>query len=287
MNVQNAKKWRALACALVLGLYGPARSADLPAKASSPASSASPVRIATGDFPPYADEASSSKGIAVSIVREAFALAGHKTEFTFLPWSRAQRDTLEGRFAASSHWGANEQRKRDFLLSDSILTEHWVFLHRVEDRFEWKNLSDLGQRRIGITRDYTYTPEFWAAVRNKTLVTDSVLNDLAGLRMLLAGRIDVLPLERSVACWLLSRNFEAGQAARVVAAAKPLSDDFETHLILPPNAPQSAALLRDFNTGLAKLKASKTYLELLRGVSCPKGLALQPATGGNTKPGKS
>jgi polar amino acid transport system substrate-binding protein len=276
----NRLGWMACCASIALAMAGRAQSADLAAKAQAP------VRIATGEFPPYADESSPSKGIAVSIVREAFALAGYRTEFSFLPWSRAQVETLAARFDASSHWGANEQRRKDFLLSDSILTEHWVFLHRREDALDWNSLADLGKRRIGVTRDYTYTPEFWAAMRNKTLVSEPVINDLAGLRMLLIGRIDVLPLERSVACWLLSRHFDAAQAARVMAARKSLSDDFQTHLILPPSAARSSELLRDFNAGLAKLKASKVYGELLRGVTCPKGLEAR-STAGTAKPPNS
>jgi polar amino acid transport system substrate-binding protein len=268
----GVKGWAIRGVWVLLGLSSPALAGELAVKP------ASVVRIATGEFPPYADSSRAGKGIAVSIVREAFALAGHKTQFSFLPWSRAQRDTRDALFDASSHWGASAERRRDFLLSDAILTEQWVLLHRSNDPLEWDGFADLGQRRVGVTRDYTYTAEFWAAVQSKVLVTESVHNDLAGLRMLLVGRIDVLPLERSVACWLLSRHFEPAQAALLMAASRPLSTDFQTHLILPPQLARSTVLLRDFNVGLAKLKASKVYADLLRGVSCPKGLELRSTT---------
>lgn len=228
------------------------------------------LRIATGEFPPFATAARSDQGVALAIVRRAFELGGHSVQYTFLPWSRAQVETEAGLWDASAHWGASRERRERFLLSDNLLSEDWVLLHRADTRLTWQGVEDLAPYRIGITRDYTYTPELWAAVHSRQLArVDYVINDLAGLRVLLARRIDVLPLERNVACDLLTANFTAAQAAEVRAHPKPLNDQFTTHVLFPRGKPASPSLLADFNRGLKQLRASKEYAQLLQSVKCP------------------
>lgn len=256
--------WPALALAWALG--GAAQAAPPAATAVT----AAPLRIATGEFPPYATESRPDLGIAPSIVRRAFALSGHAVRFEFLPWSRAQRETQEGHFDASSHWGASPERRAKFLLSDSVLEERWVLLHRTRQPLVWKEVADLRGLRVGMTQDYTYTPQLWQAANEGTVIRVAVVNDLAGLRMLLAGRFDVLPLERSVACSLLVQHFSAEQAAQLTHSPLPLNDRFTTHLILPRDAAgRSQKLLEAFNRGLAALRASPEYGRLLRAVDCP------------------
>src|SRR5574343_387520 len=62
------------------------------------------LRIATGELPPYATQARADQGIALDIVRRAFALAGYQVQFHFLPWARAQQETRQGLFGASAYW---------------------------------------------------------------------------------------------------------------------------------------------------------------------------------------
>ncbi|MFO1249833.1 MAG: hypothetical protein U1E77_01500 [Inhella sp.] len=47
------------------------------------------LRIATGEFPPYATAGRTDQGIALSIVRRAFELGGHQVQFTFALVARA------------------------------------------------------------------------------------------------------------------------------------------------------------------------------------------------------
>jgi polar amino acid transport system substrate-binding protein len=227
------------------------------------------VRIATGEFAPYATESRADKGVALSIVRRAFELAGHQAEFHFQPWSRAQMETKAGLWDASAHWGASTERRRDFLLSDNILTEQWLIVHRKSIALKWTQLSDLRPYTLGVIRDYTYTPEFWALIRSNELRSDNTPNDLAGLRKMIRGRIDAMPMERNVACDLLKHNFSAKEADDFAAYPRLLTDTFTTHLILPPQQPRSAGLLADFNRGLKALRESGEHARLLQTVQCP------------------
>jgi len=230
---------------------------------------AATVRIATGELPPYATAEANDSGTALQIVRRAFALAGHEVRYQFMPWQRAQNETRAGLWDASAYWGANEERQRDFLLSNNVMSEQWVFVHRRDKALTWRKLGDLKPYTLGVIKGYTYTPEFWNLARKGELKTDGTPDDLAGLRKLLLGRLDAMPMERGTACYLLLSHFSPEEARQFDYHPRLLTDSFTTHVIFPKDKPASARLLEDFNRGLKQLQASGEYQRLLRSVACP------------------
>lgn len=228
------------------------------------------LRVATGELPPYATASRPDQGLALAIVRRAFELGGYRVQYQFLPWSRALAETREGAWDATAHWGATPERRRDFLLSDNLYTEQWLMLYRRGLDFDWKTVADLQPFRVGLTREYTYTPEIWAAARSGAQRHESLPHDLAGLRMLLAKRIDAMPLDRNVACEILLGNFDAAEQSQVMLHPRLITESFSTHVLFPPGRAQSPALLEAFNRGLRALRSSGEYARLVRGkVQCP------------------
>lgn len=259
-----------LSLLLLLTLLLATAQANEPAKSPSSPPPLPILRIASGELPPYATASRADQGLALAIVRRAFELGGYRVQFQFLPWSRSLAETREGLWDATAHWGATPERRKDFLLSDNLYTEQWQMLHRRDTSFDWKSVADLATFRLGLTRDYTYTPEIWAAVRAGQLRSESPPNDVLGLRMLLAGRIDVLPLDRNVACEALLANFSAAEQSQVMIHPRLMTDSFTTHVLFPPTKAQSRALLDAFNRGLRALRASGEYPKLIKGkVQCP------------------
>lgn len=237
---------------------------------SAAADTARTLRIATGEFPPYATEQRADQGIALNVVRRAFEASGYTVQFTFLPWSRAQLETAAGQWDASAHWGASAERREKFLLSDNLLSEQWQLLHRRDTALDWHQWADLKPYTLGLVRDYTYTPELWAEARAGRLKYEQPGNDVSSLRMLLAGRIDVLPIERNVACDLMGKHLSGPEQARLMMHPRLMTDSFTTHVIFSPQKPGSEALRQAFNRGLQKLKDSGEYKRLMRaGVNCP------------------
>jgi len=229
------------------------------------------LRIATGELPPYATQERPDQGVALQIVRRAFALAGHSVTYHFMPWTRALEETANGRWHATAYWGKDEVRNRRFLGSDTVLTEQWVFVHRRDTAFDWQVLADLQPYRLAIIANYTYTPELWQLLHQGSVQGDATPDDLLALRKLLARRVDAVPIERNVACYLLARHFRPAEADKLQVHPRWLTDRFTTHLLLPRQQPGSAALLADFNRGLQQLKASGEHARLLQGVACPRG----------------
>ncbi|MBC7919299.1 MAG: hypothetical protein H7Y28_15970, partial [Rhodoferax sp.] len=88
------------------------------------------------------------------------------------------------------------------------------------------------------------------------------------LRLLVAGRLDLVPLERNVACYLMGAHFQPAEVAMLRAHPRLLTNHFTTHLMLSKKLPQSAARMAAFNRGLKVLQKSPHYGEVLRQPGC-------------------
>lgn len=229
------------------------------------------LRIATGEYPPYATAARVDKGIALSIVRRAFELAGYTVEYTFLPWSRALAETRLGKWDATAAWGNNPERNPPFWVSDNVVSEQWVFVYRNALKFSWNTFSDLKPYRVAMIQDYTYTPEIWAKANAGEFKVDKLPNEAVAIKMLLLDRVDVAPMERNVACDVLHTSFSEADATKLSVDPKLMTDSFTSHVLLPRALPESAARLADFNAGLKKLRATTEYTNLVSQVKCPLG----------------
>jgi polar amino acid transport system substrate-binding protein len=238
----------------------------LPVAAKNPV-----LRIATGELSPYATESRPDQGIALSIVRKAFELQGYTVEYTFMPWSRTLAEAKLGKWDGTAYWGRKPEHEASFLISDNVLTEQWVYVYRNALKFNWSTLADLRPFRIALIQDYTYTPEIWAMAKAGDLTVERLTNEQAALKMLLLDRVDIVPMERNVACDLLRRNFSTEESHRLSVHPKRMTDSFTTHLMLPRSNSESAARMANFNKGLSRLRASKEYAQLLSQVNCPTG----------------
>lgn len=229
------------------------------------------LQIATGELAPYATALRPDNGIALSVVQEAFQTQGFDVQYTFLPWSRALAETKVGKWDGTAYWGKKPVHETDFLISDNVLTEQWVFVHRKDLNFDWHALSDLRPYRVAMVRDYTYTPGLWAMAQAGELKVENLPDDISALKLLLLGRIDLAPMERNVACDLLRRKFSKEEAAQLTAHPKLMTETFTTHLMLPRKRTQSNARMQAFNQGLKQLKDTGRHAQLLSQVSCPTG----------------
>ncbi len=78
----------------------------------------------------------------------------------------------------------------------SHLRHSWHFFVRKGDagKIHYQHLSDLKPWRIGITRDFSYTPELMAAMTDPGYQFQEIPINALQLRKLIAGRIDTVPL---------------------------------------------------------------------------------------------
>lgn len=213
------------------------------------------VRITSGDWPPYQGKNLPHLGAGQRIVTEAFALQGIDVEYEFFPWRRAYVLANTPAWDGGALWARSPARERDFYFSEPVVGTNTILMYLKGAPLEWTTLADLGRYRIGITSGYFYGPQFMAAVAGNKLAVQSVSTDLQNLQKLLAGHIDVFPVDKVVGLTLLRQNFSKEDIERVAIARKVLYSQ-SLHLMLKKSHPESRLLIEQFNIGLRRLKAN-------------------------------
>jgi len=223
------------------------------------------IRVTSGEYPPWTSENLKKKGFTNHVIREAFALEGYKVTFTFYPWKRAYEAAKNGKkYQATSYWYPSEERAEDFYYSDPLQTDQTVFFYLDDNPLpDWTTLEDLKGVRIGATREYTYTEEFWGAHKSGELDIQVANSDVLNFNKLIKGRIDTFPTADLVGQKLLREEFPAEVASSVTFHPKPLVAS-TGHLLISQSAENAEDLLAKFNRGRAKLKKSGRYDEFLQ-----------------------
>ena len=228
------------------------------------------VRLTNGEWPPYLGEKLPHHGVASRIVSEAFALEGIEVQWEFHPWARSLQLAQSGKRAGSAVWLYSEERKQQFHISDPVVDSGYYLFHRKGHHFDWQSVDDLRDQRIGGTRSYDYGAAFQQAEAEGRIQVRRSTSDELNFRLLLAGRIDLFPMDKVVGFDMLHQHFSAAERAQLTFHPSALRSD-SLHLLLARGVAGNEELIARFNRGLAQLrdsgKISLYLLEVQRPVS--------------------
>jgi polar amino acid transport system substrate-binding protein len=220
------------------------------------------LRLTSGEWPPFHGVALPHQGVASRIVTEAFAFEGVEVHWEFLPWARSLQLAEQGQRAGTSVWRRNAKRERQFFISHPVLkTQNYLF-HRKAFDFDWQSVDDLRGMRLGATRGYYYGKAFNRTELAGHLNIQRINSDEVALRQLLAGRIELFPIAKTVALDLLAQHFTAAERAQLSFHPRALSRHNQ-HLLLSRQVAGNAALIERFNRGLARLRDSGKVAQYL------------------------
>ncbi|MDK2124596.1 substrate-binding periplasmic protein [Parachitinimonas caeni] len=226
--------------------------------------SAREIRLASGEWAPYLSEKSRHFGFASHIVTEAFKQAGVQVRYEFYPWARSEALVKVGAVDGSLVWSQTSQRQTFAWFSDTVMTEEEVVFHLKSTPLVWEHISDLHGRKMGIPLGSK--PGRWEeAIQSGKLVSYPVQDIETGMKMLLAGRIDIFPLVKTVGYDTLRKKFSAEEAGKI-GYSQRIVERIEYRLMLSKKQDPNRVLLEKFNEGLKKLKKSEVYQEMLRGL---------------------
>ncbi|MBU2713444.1 substrate-binding periplasmic protein [Zooshikella harenae] len=217
------------------------------------------LQIVSGEYPPWASKDSKKGGFANHIISEVFSREGYFVEYTYLPWARTYSEAKKGSYDATSLWYPSKEREKLFYYSNSIGKEDVVFFHLKTTNFDqWESFEDLKKYRIGATRGYTYTAEFWDAEKDKKLNIIVNNSDEINFNMLLRGRVDLFLSSAVSGYAILYKNFSLEQVQVVTYNYKPLFSN-TNHLLFPRKKMNSKKILKLFNEGLQALIDEGAY----------------------------
>lgn len=242
-------------------------AADRSGQAAHAAAPVKVVRLATLEWPPYISKKVKKYGYVYRIAVEAFRAAGWTVEIRFFPWARALATARSGRYDGLFPEYYDRSRLKDFSYSQPFpggpvgLMKRWEssLRYRVDPRrFPVQALRTFAGKRVGVVRGYVNTPEF---DRADYLHKEPVSGDLQNLRKLLAGRLDLIFIDKYVAKWLLVTRLphKVGEAVLLEPplAYKPL------YIAFSRQADRYCAKVAAFNRGLEILRRSGRLRQLV------------------------
>lgn len=217
------------------------------------------ARLVATEFPPYTSATLPGGGIACAITRAALERSGWTMSLAFRPWARALSEFRQGLHdGVIGTWHSAERAATMRFPRDLGLINRIGFMARAGSGLKVEELSQLAGLRIGTVLGYA-NPERFERAR---LTLDPAVDDLANLRKLLAGRVELALIDKGVAFHLLDTELRE-QAARL-AWLEPALSEVPLYTVFAKGRMETERMAAAFDTGLAQLQSGGRVAELLR-----------------------
>lgn len=155
----------------------------------------------------------------------AYAPRGLKTHFTFYSWSRALMLAKAGEFDGTAAWSSFE---------------------------------DVDGMSVGATQDYSYNEKLANLVGRGTVSVDVTTSDEANFRKLLAGRIDLFPMDPLVGMAMIDQWMTPEEAKELTFDPKSFKSSYY-HVLFGHRNARSEILRYRLDEGLRALWASGEF----------------------------
>jgi polar amino acid transport system substrate-binding protein len=219
------------------------------------------VSLTSTNWEPYNGELLPNYGFASEIISEAFKRVGYKVSFTFLPWNRAYKDTIKGKYDGLFASYYSKKRAEIFAPSDPYISGPLVLCSRQETEIKFKTLRDLSSYTIGVVRGYVNTPEFDKA---DYLKKEEVNSDILNLIKLIRGRVDLIVIDKYTALYYLKNAPSVQGDLNNVRFLSPPLEEKPLHIMFSKAVSDYKLKLDGFNRGLREIKADGTFEGILR-----------------------
>jgi len=224
----------------------------------SPAQAKDLLRLGVGEWKPFISESLPGNGPALEIVSRAFDYEGIKVEYIFVPWKRAMILTEKGRFDGTPGWVFSDERAAEFHYSDSFfMQKDLIFFHRSKV-INFESADDFAGMRTR-TLIGSYIGDEFAQMVDQGQLTNKESRSYAKMfKMLFNQRIDFLYLGEYTGTSEMKSALSKDQARQIVVKnsfRKPHS----YHLLVSRQNENGLKLLKTFNRGMQKLRASGDY----------------------------
>lgn len=227
---------------------------------SGAAAAAPPLLVAVeDDWAPFAagegrGEARAARGLAVDLVRSAFASQGVEVSFVAVPFARcmamARTPQVLGCFNATQ---TEENRPLYLWHEPPLFTEELAIFALGPAPAHSLGAADLRGRSVGLTNGYTYPT---AVMRDPQIRRHIALSDGALLRMLTARRVDYV-LMNATPAQLRIQEDPALASAGIVRVGRVSLDGF--WLAFSLTHPQAQEMATRLGAGLVQLRRSGRY----------------------------
>lgn len=156
-----------------------------------------------------------------------------------------------------------EREKYLIYPTESHIDFSWNFFIKKGDegKYKFDKLSDLKGLRIGATKGFAYTEEFWKAGESGALTLDTIVKNEFQMDKLLAGRIDAVPLNTKTTLYEIKKN---GLSREITYLPKPLkSTQYYNTFVKKSNYPNLEEIIKKYDVILKEMKRDGTLKNIL------------------------
>ncbi len=216
---------------------------------SSVARAQTAAELKVGAWEPYIDFSLPTRGPLTAQVSDVLSSADILATVKEASWKTVEQH-LDSGSTASFGWIKNPERAARWHFSLPICSIRNVFVVRADDNRVWKSFADLRGRRVGWARGYSYG-EVLDGMKAELQLID-VATDEVGLRRLLSGDMDMMPMDYLVARQLLTQKLLPREAAKLQIDMAPAHTITQTdvHLVCGKTSDSCRALIDRFDARL-------------------------------------
>ena len=231
--------------------------------ASVSAAAAPSIRLVSGpDYFPFSDPSLPSGGLTGALVQAAFAATDTPVEpVQFEPWKRGYADALAGVFDATYPYIRSAPRESEMLYSDAIYDIVSVALFRADSGRDYAAPDNLRGLTLCLPIGYAPAPPLVSLIDAGAIEVQRPSTSDLCLRELAEGRVDVFVSSTDLIEQRVAALF--GPSAPFARGHVPVVRQ-SLYLIAPRAGASSVELIHRFNEGLARIRRSGRYDEIVQ-----------------------
>ncbi len=217
------------------------------------------ITVVTEEYPPYNYiENGKITGCSTEIVHEVMKRSGIDYTIKSYPWARTYNLAQNSPNTLIYSIGRNEKREKLFQWV-GVVAPYEIFLFKAKARkdIEISSLEDAQKYKIGAVRDDVRAQYL---EKNGINNADLVPNDTQNIKKLLAGRIDLMPVDKLAASYLMKKEgLNFGDIEQVF-----LLEDLSTGLYLAFSLQTDEKIVEKCRKALAEIKDDGTYDSIMK-----------------------
>ncbi len=218
------------------------------------------ITLVTLDWQPYSGQQLKGQGFTLEIVNAAFKKAGYTVKYVFNnDWEDAYKKLDKGQYDGMCPEYYTKEKESTLMFSSYFCDSLLTLAFKKELKFKYTGVKDLVPYRLGVVKGYFNTPEIDAATNIKKVVADT---DEANLNNLLAGKVDVIVIDRLVAQYFFNNKYQKSMHL-IDFIDKPLTMH-PLFVLFPKCLKESDQRMKDFNKALEEIKKDGTYKAILK-----------------------
>ncbi len=216
------------------------------------------INIVANIWPPYVDKALPDDGLAMKIVKTAFARSGYTANVKVEKWGKALYGSEMGAYEVVGAIWKSKERQEKLLYSQPYLMNNIILVANVNNQLEFNSLSDLHGLLVGILKDYAYDEKFMSDINILKVQANRLTQNLIAVQK---GKLDVAVADKRLAIYEL-KTFMGSNRNEFRFLPKHLASR-HLYIAAPKGIAESKVLIQKFNKGLAAIKKDGTYEKIL------------------------